>query len=66
MAGLCLEVSVELEEVELEEVGPETWSFQLLLSLQGTAHLACCSGSRLKLFTKLGAPAAGSSSVGWS
>ena len=58
---------VELEEVALEEIpGPVTWSSQLLLSLQGTVHLTHCSGSRLKLFTKLGAPAAGSSSVGWS
>ena len=57
---------MELEEVGLEEVDPETWSSQLLLSLQGTVRLACCSGSRLKLFTKLGAPAAGSSSAGWS
>ena len=55
MAGLSLEVAVavELEEVELEEVaGPVTWSSQLLLSLQGTAHLTCCSGSRLEKFNQ--------------
>ena len=57
---------MELEEAEPMEARPETWSFQLLLFLQETVHLTCCSGSRLKLFTKLGAPAAGSSSVGWS
>ena len=50
MAGLSLEVAaaVELEEVALEEVpGPVTWSSQLLLSLQGTACLTCCSGNGL-------------------
>ena len=55
---------MELEEAEPMEAGPETWSFQLLLFLQGTVHLAHCSGIRLKLFTKLGAPVAGSSLVG--
>ena len=45
--------AVELEEVALEEVpGPVTWSSQLLLSLQGTAHQPCCSGERLKLFNQ--------------
>ena len=60
--------AVELEEVELEEVdpGPVTWFSQLLLSLEGTVLQTHCSCSRLKLFTKLGAPAAGSSSVVWS
>ena len=76
VVGLSLEVAVaeevaavvELEEVELEEVepGPVTWSSQLLLSLEGTALQTHCSCNRLKLFTKLGAPSAGSSSVGWS
>ena len=59
---------MELEEVELDEVDlePVTWSSQLLLSLEVTVQLTYCSCNRLKLFTKLGAPAAGSSSVGWS
>ena len=55
MAGQSLEVAavVELEEVALEEVpGSVTWSSQLLLSLQGTAYLTCCSGSRLDFFNQ--------------
>ena len=54
MAGLSLEVAVaeELEEVELEEVGPETWSSQLLLSLEVTVHLTHCSCNRLNLLNQ--------------
>ena len=76
VVGLSLEVAVaeevaaavELEEVVLKGVDPEpvTWFSQLLLSLEGTVLQTHCSCSRLKLFTKLGAPAAGSSSVVWS
>ena len=76
VVGLSLEVAVaeevaaavELEEVVLEEVdpGPVTWFSQLLLSLEGTVLQTYCSCNGLKIFTKLGTPAAGSSSVGWS
>ena len=76
VVGLSLEVAVaeevaaavELEEVVLEEVdpGPVTWFSQLLLSLEGTVLQTYFSGIRLEFFTKLGTPAAGSSSVGWS